>query len=146
MKHFPSLLSKKESDEYVNAFNRHYRDFGFTFYAIDLLEENRFIGMLGLKRINFEAYFTPGIEIGWRIHKKYWNQGLATEGAKRCIEFAFHKLDLQKIFSFATHTNLPSLRVMQKIGMQKTGEFLHPKIEKTSPLQPMILYQIEKNE
>lgn len=69
--------------------------------------------------------------------------GLATEGAVKCVDFAFSKLEMEKIYSFAPKINLPSLRVMEKIGMKKQGEFIHPEIEEKSQLQPLVLYKIE---
>jgi len=61
----------------------------------------------------------PAIEIGWRLLPKFWNQGLATEGAKRCLQFAFEELNIGEIYAVTSIHNKPSERVMQKIGMKK---------------------------
>ena len=91
-----------------------------------------------------EADFTPCVEIGWRLSKQFWGQGLATEGAGACLDFAFDKLGLNVIYSFTPLNNRPSERVMQKIGMQRQGTFSHPKIESGHPLREAHLYKIER--
>lgn len=143
MKYFPSTLDIEETQDLMVRINDHIKDNGFDFFAVDLLFENRFIGFIGLKRTNFEADFTPCIEIGWRLDKEFWNKGLATEGAKRCLEFAFLDLKLTKVYSFTSLLNKPSERIMQKIGMTKISEFDHPMVETGNPLKKHCLYTVK---
>jgi len=65
---------------------------------------------------------------------------MATEGAKRCLEYGFEKLQLPEIYSFTAVPNVRSEKVMQKIGMQKIGEFDHPVLEKGHALERHVLY------
>lgn len=143
MKFFPSTLDTEETQSLIMRINAHIDENGFGFFAIDLLSENRFIGFIGLKRTNFKADFTPCIEIGWRLDKEFWNKGLATEGATRCLEFAFLNLKLNEVYSFTSLLNKPSERIMQKIGMAKISEFDHPLVEKGSRLKKHCLYKIK---
>lgn len=145
MQYFPSLLTKDQSDSLLDKINAHIDTHEFGFFAVDHLETNTFIGFIGLKHTNFKADFTPCIEIGWRLHPSYWNQGLATEGASRCLELAFSKLGLDIIYSFTPIINKPSERVMQKVGMTKTGEFDHPSLENGRTLKTHSLYKISKH-
>ncbi len=144
MKHFPSVLDKEQTLSLMNRINDHIDERGFGFYAVDLLSENAFIGFIGLKRTNFEADFTPCVEIGWRLDKKYWNRGLATEGSARCLDHALSHLNLDEVYSFTSLHNKASERVMQKIGMKKIGEFDHPLVEDHHPLKAHCLYRISK--
>ncbi|MEP1150750.1 MAG: GNAT family N-acetyltransferase [Balneola sp.] len=144
MRYFPSLLTKDQSDSLLDKINTHIDENGFGFFAVDHLDTNTFIGFIGLKRTNFEADFTPCVEIGWRLIPDFWNQGLATEGASRCLEFAFSKLGLDTIYSFTPIINKPSERVMQKIGMIKDGEFEHPLVKQDHRLKIHSLYKISK--
>ena len=111
---------------------------------MEIKTTGRFIGYVGLHEIGFEAEFTPGIEIGWRLAADYHNQGYATEAAKAVLELA-KELGIQCLYSFTAKINIPSERVMQKIGMIKTGEFDHPKLSEDSPLQTHVLYRIDLN-
>ncbi|MDE5846229.1 MAG: GNAT family N-acetyltransferase, partial [Muribaculaceae bacterium] len=97
---------------------------------------------VGLHEIGFDADFTPGVEIGWRLATDFHNQGLATEAAKEVLKLA-RQNGLQRLYSFTTKQNAPSERVMQKIGMIKVGEFEHPNLSTYSPLRTHVLYQID---
>jgi RimJ/RimL family protein N-acetyltransferase len=144
MEFFPNTRTKAESDALVERLQEHYTDFGFTFYAVDLLETNQFIGFIGMINTSFEAYFTPCVEIGWRLQKESWGFGYATEGAKRCIKYGFKELNFKEIYSITPLKNSKSENVMLKIGMQKEGTFEHPKIEDGHWLKTELLYKIEK--
>lgn len=140
MKYFPKVLTKKESDEFYNRIQTHFKESGYGLWVVELKDTREFIGFIGFYRATFEAFFTPCIEIGWRLDNKYWNKGYATEGALRCINYGFEQLNLEKIYSFTSRINTPSIKVMEKIGLKKIDEFLHPKIEDSSPLKPHVLY------
>jgi acetyltransferase gnat family protein len=47
------------------------------------------------------------------------------------------------LFSFTAKINAPSERVMQKIGMEKIGEFNHSILSNDSPLCIHVLYEID---
>jgi ribosomal-protein-alanine N-acetyltransferase len=57
------------------------------------------------------------IEIGYRIHPEYWNQGIATEAARRVRDYAFTDLQLPRVISLIHPENAASRRVVEKIGM-----------------------------
>ena len=57
------------------------------------------------------------IEIGYRLHPDYWNQGLITEGAQAVSDHAFRDLNLPRVISLIHPDNAPSRRVAEKNGM-----------------------------
>ena len=140
MRYFPRTFTAEESRAAISRFSALLIKEGFTFFAVDHLETGEFMGFIGLYKPSFEADFTPCVEIGWRLRPQFWNQGLATEGAKACLEYARDILKLDTIYSFTATTNLPSARVMQKIGMEYQRDFDHPLVE--GPLKPHVLYRI----
>lgn len=142
MEHFPGLLSKEESDGLISRFMDHQEQYGFCFFAVDETESGNFIGFIGLKRTGFEEFFTPCVEIGWRLHPDFWGKGYATEGAVACLDFGFNQLNLDKIVSFTTTTNHRSEKVMQRIGMSKVAEFELKLIPEGHPLRRHVLYEI----
>ncbi len=141
-RYFPDVMSQEESDAAIDRFLAHYRKHGFCPYAVDELSSRELIGLIGFYRPTFEASFTPCIEIGWRLAQAYWGQGFATEGAQRCLEYAQEELCLDQIYSFTTVNNLPSERVMQRIGMSKISTFEHPSLPEGHTLRPHVLYHI----
>lgn len=61
-------------------------------------------------------------EIGWILNKKYWGCGYATEAAGAVLRFAKRQLQLRRIIAHCDWRNLPSAKVMEKIGMQLADE------------------------
>ena len=143
MEYFPSKLTSEESTIFYKKIVDEFIKEGYGLYAVNYKENHDFIGFIGFHKATFEAEFTPCIEIGWRLRKEYWDKGLATEGAKACLEYGFNQLKLKKIFSFTSKINTPSENVMKKIGMKKLKEFNHPKLDSSSPLCKHVLYYIK---
>ena len=142
MRYFPATLSDTESEAFYNRIQDEIDRKGRGLYAVEIKSTREFIGYVGLHEIGFEADFTPGVEIGWRLAADYHNQGYATEAAKSVLEIA-KNVGLEMLYSFTAKINAPSERVMQKIGMTKIGEFEHPKLSVDSPLALHVLYQID---
>ena len=146
MRYFPAVLSREQSDDTVNRIQAIFRKHGFGFYAAELIESGAFIGFIGMSVPSFEAPFMPCVEIGWRLAREYWNRGLATEGAAAVVEHAFGACGLAEVVAFTTRTNLPSRRVMEKLGMtyDPRDDFEHPGLEAGHPLRPHVLYRLSR--
>ena len=142
MRYFPAILTDKQTESFYNRIQSEFERNGWGLYAVELKSNGTFIGYVGLHEIGFDADFTPGVEIGWRLATDFHNQGLATEAAKEVLKLA-RQNGLQRLYSFTTKQNAPSERVMQKIGMTKVGEFEHPNLSTDSPLRTHVLYQID---
>jgi RimJ/RimL family protein N-acetyltransferase len=126
MEFFPSIISLDQTISYVKRMKKQLKEKGFCYFAVDELQSGDFIGFIGLCEQTFESSFTPCIDIGWRLDKKYWHKGFATEGAKRCLEYGFNELGLKQICAIAPVVNIKSLNVMKKIGMEEVCTFDHP--------------------
>lgn len=146
MEHFPSLLTRAESDAMVQRIADHFAQHGFGLWAAELRERAEFIGFIGLLRPSFTAHFTPCVEVGWRIGSAHWGQGLASEGAAAALRFGFEKLELDEIVSMTVPANVRSRRVMEKLGMTHDpgDDFDHPRLPEGSPLRRHVLYRIRK--
>ena len=139
---FPGLLTYDETKEMVESLERHFDQHSYGFYAMDLLETGEFLGFTGLSHPSMDAWFTPCVEIGWRLKKEAWNRGYATEAALACLRHGWDVLGLSKIYAYTAVLNVRSERVMQKIGMRKAGGFEHPKIAPGHPLRLHVVYEI----
>ncbi len=140
MRYFPVPLTDAETETFYNRIKDEFNRNGWGLYAVVLKATGEFMGYVGLHEIGFEADFTPGIEIGWRLAADFHNQGYATEAAKAVLHLA-ESHEIKRLYSFTAKINVPSERVMQKIGMKKVGEFDHPKLPAESPLCRHVLYQ-----
>ena len=87
--------------------------------------------MIGLAFQEFTSDFTPAIDIGWRLKRNAWGRGYAIEGAKRCLEFAFNELAINKIISVCTIQNSKSENIIKKIvEFNHSKLIIHPEYEK----------------
>ncbi len=72
--------------------------------------------------------------------------GLATEGARAVIRYAFEDLGLDSLVSFTVPENLRSRRVMEKLGMthDPADDFDHPRLPEGHPMRRHVLYRLKR--
>jgi RimJ/RimL family protein N-acetyltransferase len=144
MEYFPSTQTLEQTKAFIDRMQQLYTKTGFCYFAVDTLNDNKFIGFIGLAEQNFKSNFTPCIDIGWRLHPDAWYKGYATEGAKACLEYAFISLKLEQVYAMASAINLKSIDVMKKIGMHYVSNFIHPLLENNERLKDCVLYECSK--
>lgn len=146
MRHFPSRLSREASDTMMALARARAKidERGWGSWALDLNGECA--AFVGLTVPLFEAHFTPCVEIGWRLARKFWGHGYATEAARLCLRYGFETLALGEIVSFTTVLNSPSMRVMERIAMVRNpaDDFQHPNLAEGHPMRPHVLYRIAR--
>jgi RimJ/RimL family protein N-acetyltransferase len=144
MRYFPGVLTRAESDTAFDRIQEHFRTRGLGLFAAELRDDGAFAGFIGLSVPRFEAHFTPCVEIGWRLLPECWNRGLATEGARAVVRYAFESVGLMELVSFTVPANTASRRVMEKLGMShdEKDDFDHPNLEDGHPLRRHVLYRL----
>lgn len=60
-------------------------------------------------------------EIGFILHPDHWGQGLAEEAARAVIESTFATFDLPELKADVDPRNLPSLRLLKRLGFEECG-------------------------
>jgi RimJ/RimL family protein N-acetyltransferase len=145
MEVMPATLSNSESDLLMDKIEKHIQTHGFGLFAAELRESLSFIGFIGLSIPSFQARFTPCVEVGWRLSAIHWGKGLATEGAREVIRYAFRVLRLDDVVSFTVPANVRSRRVIEKLGMahDPADDFDHPKLPEGHPLRRHVLYRLK---
>jgi len=61
------------------------------------------------------------IELGYWLGRPAWGSGIATEAAEAIVRFAFAELDLPALTSGCFVDNVPSYRVLTKLGFAEVG-------------------------
>lgn len=140
------VLTQDDVNQFIRGANQHQEKWGFTLWAAELKATGELMGFIGLNYTDWSAHFTPAVEVGWRLGSQYWGQGYATEGAKAALDFGFNRIGLDEIVSFTVPMNKRSIRVMEKIGLQRDGkgDFRHPKLALDHPLSLQVLYRLKK--
>ncbi|MBL8690534.1 MAG: GNAT family N-acetyltransferase [Rhodospirillaceae bacterium] len=64
----------------------------------------------------------PEVDIGWRLNRRSWGKGYATEATLPVVAHAFGAAGLPKLVADIDPRNTPSMRVAEKIGMTFVGE------------------------
>ncbi|GAA6140072.1 GNAT family N-acetyltransferase [Arenicella sp. 4NH20-0111] len=147
MRFFPSTLTLGEVESAITRFSDHIERNQFGFWAAQRTESGEFIGFVGLKFVDDGFDFSPNVEIGWRLSKSSWGQGLATEAALESLKFGFENRQLNEIVSMTPALNAPSERVMQRIGMiGSPKKFAHPKLPLNHVLSEHVLYRLSRRD
>lgn len=144
MRYFPAPLTREQSDALAGRERERIARDGWGLWAVEVVDGPPFVGFVGLARPRFEAHFTPAVEIGWRLARGHWGNGYATEAARAVLAFGFDELRLAEIVSFTSVANVPSQRVMERLGMTRDaeGDFDHPNLAAGHPLRRHVLYRI----
>jgi RimJ/RimL family protein N-acetyltransferase len=141
---FPSLLTREQSDASARKFQATIARDGFGMFTAELVASGEFAGIIGLQTMDFAipGVAQPAVEIGWRLARAHWGTGLATEGARAVVRYAFETLRLEEIVAITAPANVRSRRVMEKIGMKHVPEldFDHPRIAEGHALRRCVLY------
>jgi len=92
MEYFPSALDRPQSDAFADRIEAGFIALGYGLWALELPGEAECIGYVGLALQNFEAHFTPAVEVGWRLARDYWGRGLASEAARAAVADGFNRI------------------------------------------------------
>lgn len=134
------ISDRRQIIDVINFIRQQYNDNGIGRWAIIDKKTNAFIGWTGLKfvtdstnnHINF-------YDLGYRLIRKYWGQGIATETAIAALDYAFTILKVEEVFAAASCKNIGSNKILQKIGLNLIETFYFEDIECN-------WYKIDKND
>jgi RimJ/RimL family protein N-acetyltransferase len=147
MEHFPSVLTRIESDALVERIEEQWRVDGWGLWAVEVVGGPEFVGFVGLNRVTFDVPFTGAVEIGWRLARAAWGLGYASEAARAVLGVAFGPVGLGAVVSMTTTTNRRSQAVMVRLGMHRDpgDDFDHPRVPPGS-LRRHILYRLSQEQ
>ena len=94
-----------------------YEEYGYGPFRLALRENDEPIGTCGLFRR--EGFDDP--DIGWSVLPAYWGKGYAFEAARAVLAFAFDEVGLNRITTFISADNVPSLGLARKLGLNYEG-------------------------
>ena len=95
-------------------------DHGFGRCAVTRREDGDFLGWVTLDMADHPA-IAGEVEIGWRLVRAAWGNGVATEAAGAVLAWAFAVTGVSCVVALADAENRSSCRVAEKIGMRRTG-------------------------
>jgi RimJ/RimL family protein N-acetyltransferase len=146
MHYFEAPFTRQQSDEAIDRYLAAFDRDGFSFFAATLRDTGNFAGTIGLQ-IMCDAVPNlpqPAVEIGWRLTQSAQGKGLATEGARTIVDYAFNQLGLNEVVAITALPNRASRHVMEKLGMTHRPElnFDHPRVPIGHQFQRHTLYSL----
>ena len=100
-------------------FNANCRRTG-TSYELGIFENgtDRLIGNIGIVNVNSRCRHAT---LAYYIHPEMWNKGIATEAGRVILEYAFGRLELNRVGAVCMVENAASRRVLDKLGFEFEG-------------------------
>jgi len=121
-----SVQDRERVARSVAAWREDWDRHGFGLWCAELRESGEAIGFVGLAYPTWLPEAMPDVEVGWRLRRDVWGRGLATEGGRASLAYAFDELGLTRVISIHQPSNIASRRVMEKLGLRHESDVLHP--------------------
>lgn len=114
------------------------------FFAIIEKESSKYVGEIGFTVLD-ENPSGKLLELGYFTKREFWGQGMTTEAAEICVNYAFKELGAWKITTGCIKENIGSERIMIKLGFVKEGELrVHQSIDQE--WKDRVVYGLLKSE
>lgn len=124
------VTDREQINNVINNIRQQYIDNGIGRWAIIDKKTNDFIGWTGLKFVtelinNHQNYY----DLGYRLIRRYWGQGIATGTAMISLDYAFNILHVEEVHAAASCENIGSNKILQKIGLNLIETFYYEDIQ-----------------
>ena len=119
------VKTKIESQKILESVLKQYKERGIARWAAIEKTSGDFIGWSGI-RLNTEYNmngFAKYYDIGYRLIKKYWGKGYATESGKIALDYAFNVMNLPEVYATTEMGNEASHNALLKIGFDYVEDF-----------------------
>ena len=133
------IKSMEEAKTIIRYIQNQYAENGIGRWAVIDKATNEFVGWSGLKYEKEVREEMDYYDLGYRLKKKFWGKGIATETALESLKYGFQVLNLEEIYAGAHIDNIGSNKVLQKVGLKFIETFEYDKA-------PHHWYKINKNE
>ena len=93
---------------------------GDDFLAVSLKDTGKLIGLIAIERRKDQE---AGVHnLGYVFHPGYSGQGYATEGCQAAMAYLFEQLEITAILTGTHLENMPSVRLLKKLGLHHIGQ------------------------
>ena len=112
-RYLPTFLYEKKYDDLVYVIQHLYDECFKDSIILEIFKENEFCGMIELYGYREEV---GKVSVGYRLLKRYWGQGIATEALKMMIDYLLKETDIDIITASTMTENEASARVLENCG------------------------------
>ena len=123
------VKTKAESKIIIADIMKQYSERGIGRWAVIEKSTGEFIGWSGIKlsteyKMNGFAKYH---DVGYRLLKRHWDKGFATESGKAAVDYAFKVLKLPELYGITEMKNQASHNTLLKIGLHYVEYFYFEK-------------------
>lgn len=134
------VKSPEEVDEMMKRSIRHWEWFGIGNFTVERRENGAVLGRVGFLVWNPQTWENGHraqvgepreTELGWKLDRRAWGNGYASEAAIACRDWGLGELGLTRLISLIALENTASIRVAERVGESFERElepspFRHP--------------------
>ncbi|MFJ7826511.1 GNAT family N-acetyltransferase [Psychrobacillus sp. NPDC096623] len=91
-------------------------------WGITLKDSGKVIGSCGFLNMLTKHYRA---EVGYELSKDYWSRGIASEALEAVVKYGYQHFQLERIEALIEPTNLPSQKLVEKLGFKREGLLRH---------------------
>lgn len=113
-----AFKSIEEATTFLSNY-KDYKKYGFGRWAVIDKASDEFLGWCGLKYVEEN----DEIDLGYRLFRKHWNKGIATESGRACLAYGFRDLNIKEIVGRVMKKNEASTKVLLKCGFTFWKDF-----------------------
>ncbi len=110
------VISSDEARSHIEDSLANFERHGYGLWLVFVRDIDRLVGFAGFLP---SEEGTPSLIYG--VHPDRWGYGYATEAASAVLSYALEKLALPKVRADVDEPNIASVRVLEKLGMRRTG-------------------------
>ncbi len=145
--HFPRLLHRLKNPEEAEFFVRRklaawvlQEEYAFGLW------ENKSAALIGMLRIFHIDWTLPLAKVDFFVDQAFSGRGLMTEALGRLVEFAFDRLELEKLVLRTAMDNFPSQRLARKCGFRREGDLRAEQRREGGELIDVMLFGLTRSE
>jgi [ribosomal protein S5]-alanine N-acetyltransferase len=106
-----------------------------VFWAVADTASNKFIGTVGYNSWNIH---NRRAEISYDLMRDHWRKGIMTKALNNALVFGFKNMDLMRIEARTMLENIPSQKILEKVGFKKEGILRNYRIIRGEPIDVLI--------
>lgn len=117
------IQTVEDAKSVIKYIHSQYEKDGIGRWAVIDKSTNEFVGWAGIKYEREVRDEMDYYDLGYRLKKKFWGRGIATEAAKVFLDFGFSEMQLNIMYAGAHIDNIASNKVLQKTGFKYLETF-----------------------
>jgi len=112
--HYTDIAQSREN---IDIIRQQYLENGIGRWAMLLKDSGDFVGWTGFKQMRQMVNgHVDHYDFGYRLARRHWGKGLASEGARAALDYGIEVLGLRDIYAMTDVGNEASRHILESLG------------------------------